>query len=75
MRLAGLTYGRQLRHAADVGSLQELGLAVVDVLHLDDKLLLWFQEVVGQTLPRLSPKRVKCLLLPVQSLGGMDVPG
>lgn len=42
-----LTYGRQLRHAADIGTLQELGLAVVNVLHLDDKLWLWFQGIVG----------------------------
>lgn len=68
-----LTYGWQLRHTADVGTLQELGLAVVDVLHLDDELWLRFQGVVGQTVPRLSPKRVKCLLFSVQSLGGVDV--
>lgn len=33
-----LTCGRQLRHTANIGTLQELGLAVVNVLHLDDKL-------------------------------------
>lgn len=71
--LRSLTYGWQLCHAANIGTLQELRLTVVDVLHLDDKLWLRFQRVVGQPVSGLSPERVEGLLFPVQSLSGMDV--
>ena len=53
--------------------MQEAGLAVVDVLHLDDELRLGLQQAVGGTVPSLSPQCVEGLLFPVQALHGMDV--
>lgn len=67
------TDGGQLRHAADVGPLQEARLAVVDVLHLDDELRLGLQQLVRLPVPGLRPQRVEGFLLPVQALGGVDV--
>lgn len=67
------TDGGQLRHAADVGPLQEAWLAVVDVLHLDDELRLGLQQLVRLPVPGLRPQRVEGFLLPVQALGGVDV--
>lgn len=68
-----LTYGRQFSHTPNVGSLQELGLAVVDVLDLDDKLRLGLQGFVTEAAPSLGSEGVVGLLLPVQSLRGVDV--
>ena len=67
------TYGRQLCHAAYIRPFQELGLAVVDVLHLDDELRLGLQGVARQPVQGLSPQGVEGLLLPVQTLRGVDV--
>lgn len=53
--------------------MQEAGLAVVDVLHLDDELRLRLQQAVGGTVPSLSPQRVEGLLFPVQAFHGVDV--
>lgn len=53
--------------------MQEAGLAVVDVLNLDDELRLGLQQAVGGAVPGLSPQRVEGLLLPVQALHGVDV--
>lgn len=53
--------------------MQEAGLAVVDVLHLDDELRLRLQQAVGGAVPGLSPQRVEGFLLAVQALHGMDV--
>ena len=55
--------------------MQKAGLAVVDVLHLDDELRLGLQKAVGGTVPSLGPERVEGFLLAVQSLHGVDVAG
>lgn len=53
--------------------MQEAGLAVVDVLHLDDELRLGLQQAVGGAVPSLGPQRIEGFLLTVQPLHGMDV--
>lgn len=70
----GLTDGGELSHAPDVGPPQEPGLAVVDVLHLDDKFRLGLQQLVGLAVPRLSPQRVEGFPLAIEALRGMNVP-
>lgn len=65
-----------LRHFWDggpVGSVQEPGLVVVDVLDLDDELGLGLQGPVSQAVPGLSAEHVLGLHLPVQPLDGVDV--
>lgn len=53
--------------------MQEAGLAVIDVLHLDDELRLRLQQAVGGAVASLGPQRVEGFLLTVQALHGMDV--
>lgn len=72
--LLGLTDGREFSHTPYVGPPQEPGLAVVDVLHLDDKFRLGLQQLVGLAVPRLSPQRVEGFLLAIEALRGMNVP-
>lgn len=69
----GLTDGGQLRHTSDGGAPPEAGLAVVDVLYLDDKLRFGLQQAVGLAVPGLSPQCVEGLLLPIKALRGVNV--
>lgn len=72
-RIPQPTCGGELGHTANVGAVQEAGLAVVDVLHLDDELRLRLQQAVGGTVPSLGSQRIEGFLLTVQPLHGMDV--
>lgn len=67
------TYLGHLRHRRSIGSVQELGFVVVDVLDLDDELGLGFQRPVGEAVAGLSSQHVLSLDLTVQPLDGVDV--
>lgn len=71
----GLTHRGQLRHTSNVRRLQESGFTVVNILNLNDELRLGFQQSVRVSVSGLGTQCIKGLELPVQSLGGMDVPG
>lgn len=67
-----------VRHLGDSGYVRVLGesrLVVVDVVDLDDELRLALQRLVGDAVDGFGVEDVVGLLLPVQPLGGVDVPG
>lgn len=70
-----LTDVRHFRHSGRVDVLGEPRLVVVDVVDLDDELGLALQRLVGEAVDGLGVEDVVGLLLPVQPLGGVDVPG
>lgn len=66
-----------IRHLRDSGHVRVLGeprLVVVDVVDLDDELGLTLQRLVGEAIDGFGVEDVVGLLLPVQPLGGVDVP-
>ncbi len=66
-----------VRHFRDSGHVRVLGesrLVVVDVVDLDDELGLTLQRLVGEAVDGFGVEDVVGLLLPVQPLGGVDVP-
>lgn len=65
---------RHLRYACPVDVFGELRLVVVDVMDLDDKLGLALQRHIGDLIDGLGTQHVEGFLLPVQPLGGVDVP-
>lgn len=68
-----LTHRRHFGNPGGVGTVQEFGFVVVDVLDLDDELGLGLHGLVGEPVQRLGAQRVVGLLLAVQPLGGMNV--
>lgn len=69
-----LTHRRHFGNSCRVRAIQELGFIVVDVLNLDNKLRLGLHRLVAEPVQRLGAERVVGLLLPVQSLGSMNIP-
>lgn len=68
------TYFGHLRDMGHVWVLGEARLVVVDVVDLDDELGLALQCLVGEAIDSFGMEDVVGLLLPVQPLGGVDVP-
>lgn len=69
-----LTDVRHFGHSGRVDVFGEPRLVVVDVVDLDDELGLALQRLVGEAVDGLGVEDVVGLLLPVQPLGGVDVP-
>lgn len=63
-----------LRHAGEVRVPGEARFVVIDVVDLDDELGLALQRLVGLAVDGFGVEDVEGLLLPVQPLGGVDVP-
>lgn len=70
-----LTHGRHFGNSCGIGAVQEFGFIVIDVLNLDDELWLRLNGLVGEPVQGLGSKRVVGLLLAVQPLGGVNIPG
>lgn len=68
-----LTNRRHFGYLSIVRAIQELGLIVINILHFDNELRLWFDWQVGGAVSGLSSQRVVGLFLPVQTLRGMYV--
>lgn len=64
-----------LRDRRDERAIREFGRIVIDVLHFNNELRLWFQGLVGVQINGLSMKYIMRLFLTVQTLGGMDISG
>lgn len=70
-----LTNFGHLRDTGQVCVLCESRLIVIDVMDLNDELRLAFQRLICEAVDSFSVEDVVGLLLPVQPLGGVDVPG
>lgn len=69
-----LTDVGHLRDSGHVRVLGESRLIVVDVVDLDYELRLALQRLIGEAVDSFGVEDVVGLLLPVQPLGGVDVP-
>lgn len=65
---------RHLRHGGHIRVPGEARLVVVDVVDLDDEIRFALQRLIGEAVDGFGVKDVVGLLLPVQPLGGVDVP-
>lgn len=65
---------RHLGHGGHIRVPGEARLVVVDVVDLDDELGLALQRLISEAVDGFGVKDVVGLLLPVQPLGGVDVP-
>lgn len=66
------------RHFWDTGKvdlLGELRCVVIDVMNFDVELCVRLQLLICVAIQHLCVERVHCLLLSVQPLGGMNIPG
>lgn len=68
-----LTNFCHLRHRCDEGSVCELGGIVINILNFNNELRLGLQGFVGIAVDGLGVENVMGFLLPVQTLGGVDV--
>lgn len=65
-----------IRHLGDIGAvdgLRELGLIVIDVVNLDNKLSGWFQWEACVFVESLCLKGVGCFFFSVESLSGVKI--
>lgn len=69
-----LTHRRHFWNSCCIWTIQKFGFIVIDILNFDNKLRFRFHRLVGESVQCLGSECIIGLLLPVQSLGGMNIP-